>query len=65
MSSKTAISVLHEVGEVVADGKLVAALSQEVSGSSGEQGGEGHAEVALCGKLIDGCSSNGGPCEGV
>lgn len=59
------ISVLHEVGEVVPDGDLVAALSQEVSGSSGEQGGEGYAEVAFCGKLIDGCSSNSGPCKGV
>lgn len=65
VSGEAAIIVLHEVSEVVANGDLVAALAQEVSSSSWEQGGEGHAEVAFCGKLIDGSSSNSGPHESV
>ena len=47
------------------DGQSSCVLGGLSGYSSGEQGGEGHAEVALCCKLIDGCSSNGGPCEGV
>ena len=51
--------------EVVTDGDLVTALSQKVSISSGKQGREGHAEVTFCGELADGCSTDGGPHEGV
>ena len=57
--------VLEKVGEVVANGDLVAPYSKEVSCSSGEQGGEAHAEVSLSGELVDWSSSNGGPNEGV
>ena len=51
--------------KVVANGDLVAALSYEVSSSSGKQSGKGNAEVPLCGELIDGGSTDSGPHEGV
>ena len=50
---------------LIANGDLVTSLSLKISISSGEQCGKGHAEVPLCGELVDGCSTNGGPHEGV
>ena len=62
---KSTILILEKMGEVVANSHLIAALSKEVCSSSGEQCGECHTEVSLCGELIDWSSSNGGPHEGV
>ena len=61
VSSETTVIILHQVLEVVPDGDWDLTLAEEVSCSSGEEGGEGTGEVALCGELIEWHSSNGGP----
>lgn len=47
--------------KVVSNGVLVALLPKEISSPSWKQGEEGHAEVTLCGELIDWSSPNCGP----
>jgi len=54
VSSETTIIILHQMFEVVADGDLDLTLSQEVTCTSGEEGGEGTCEVSLGGKFIEG-----------
>ena len=61
VSGETTVIVLHQVLEVVADGDWYLTLAEEVSSSSGEEGGEGTGEVALGGELIEWNSSDGGP----
>ena len=63
VSGKATIIILHQMLEVVADGDWHLTLAQEVSSSSGEEGGEGTGEVALGGELVEWHSSNGGPHE--
>ena len=58
---ETTVIILHQVLEVVADGDWHLTLAEEVSSSSGEEGGEGTGEVALGGELIEWHSSDGGP----
>ena len=53
VSGDTTIVVLHQVLEVVSDGDWHLTLAEEVSSSSGEEGGEGTGEVALDGELIE------------
>ena len=60
---KSTIFIHHHVLEVVTNGDLVATLAEEVSSSSGKQGGEGHAEIPLSRKLIDRSPANCGPQE--
>ena len=54
---------MHHMLEVVANGDLVATLAEEISRSSGKQGGEGHAEIPLSRKLVDSSPANCGPHE--
>ena len=61
VSGKTTVIVLHQVLEVVADGDWHLTLAEEVSSSSGEEGGEGTGKVALGGELVEWHSSDGGP----
>ena len=61
VSGETTVIILHQVLEVVADGDWHLTLAEEVSSSSGEEGGEGTGEVALSGELIEWHSSDGGP----
>ena len=61
VSGDTTIVVLHQVLEVVSDGDWHLTLAEEVSSSSGEEGGEGTGEVALGGELVEWHSSDGGP----
>ena len=49
---KTTIIVLHQVFEVVPDGNWDLTLAEEVSCSSGEEGGESTSEVAFSGELV-------------
>ena len=63
MLGKTTVIVLHQVLEVVPDGDWDLTLAEEVSCSSGEEGGEGTGEVALSGELIEWHSTNGWPHE--
>ena len=58
MFGEATVLVHHEMLEVVADGDLVLSVPQEVSGSGGEERGEGTGEVALRRELVDGSSSN-------
>ena len=61
VSGETTVIILHQVLEVVADGDWHLTLAEEVSSTSGEEGGEGTGEVALGGELIEWHSSDGGP----
>ena len=65
VSGETTVIILHQVLEIVADGDWHLTLAEEVSSSSGEEGGEGTGEVALGGELVQWHSSDGGPhqCE--
>ena len=53
VAGETAVVILHQVLEVVPDGDWDLTMAQEVSCSSGEEGGEGTSEVALSGELIE------------
>lgn len=59
------ITLLEKVGEVVADGDLVAVLPKKVCCSCGVQGGKCHREVTFCGELIGWSSPDCRPNEGV
>ena len=61
VSGETTVIVLHQVLEVVADGDRHLTLAEEVSSSSGEEGGEGTGEVALGGEFVEWHSSDGRP----
>ena len=61
VSGKTTIIILHQELEVVAYGDWHLTLAEEVSSSSGKEGGEGTGEIALGGELIEWHSSDGRP----
>ena len=61
VSGETTVISMHQVLEVVADGDWHLTLAEEVSNTSGEEGGEGTGEVALGGELVEWHSSGGGP----
>ena len=62
MPGKAAVTIHHQVLEVVASSDNMLAWSNKVSCTSGEEGGEGTGDVALCGELADGVAT-GRPCH--
>ena len=62
MPGKAAVTIHHQVLEVIASSDHVLAWSNKVSSTCWEEGGEGTGDVALCGKLADGVAT-GRPCH--
>ena len=58
VSGETTVIILHQV---VANGDWHLTLAEEVSSTSGGEGGEGTGEVALGCELVEWHSSDGGP----